>query len=244
MKAIWELLISLKTVFGLFALSIVICFIGSVMLPSHLAFFSGIDDTPLFRWLSEAGDKGLTWWIYALIVSIAGLAVSTVACTVDALIKSTGRTLLFRLSPQIMHAGVLFVMLAHLLTAGWGLREDVDIEKGERASMGRGVEVVLKDVGSGLDEEGYYTSWEAELEFYIDGKAIGADTLRPVEPVYAGGLGLFFKTFKEGGKGRPPAVVIRVVDDPGALWALLGGFLVTLGGVCFVWTRRPRGTGG
>ena len=45
MKRIYNLLISLWTFQGIVTLAIAMCVMGSLMLPSNLAFFSGIDDT-------------------------------------------------------------------------------------------------------------------------------------------------------------------------------------------------------
>jgi hypothetical protein len=86
-KAITQFFLSLKTVFGFYFIFIVIVLIGSLMLPTNLAFFSGIDDEPLFRWLADNVNLKITWWIYALIFMLALFAVSTIFCTVEALLK-------------------------------------------------------------------------------------------------------------------------------------------------------------
>ena len=238
MRKLWDILISLNTVFALFALTIALCMLGSVMLPTHLEFFSGIDDSPLFQWLAEAGHTGLTWWVYALIASVALLALSTVACTVDALAGKTVRGLLHKLSPQVMHLGVLMVMLAHLLTAIFGMRADVQVARGARADIAPGLQVFLSQVSAEVNEAGTSTQWLAEIELYKEGRVIARRALAPARPVFVDGLGLFFGTFNEGDKGRSPSATIRVTRDPGAIWALVGGILVTLGGIGFVWSRR------
>jgi len=241
MKKLWDILISLNTVFALFALTIALSLIGSVMLPTHLEFFSGIDDAPLFQWLAEAGAPGVTWWIYALIASVALLALSTVACTVDALIGRSTRGLLHKLSPQFMHLGVLLVMLALLLTAVFGMRADVEVAKGARGEVAPGLQVFVSEVSAHVNEAGTATQWLAVLELYRDGRQISKESIAPARPVFVGGLGLFFSTFNEGDKGhdgRPPSVTMRVTHDPGAKWALAGGILVVLGGIGFIYTRR------
>ncbi len=238
MKKIWDILISLNTVFALFALTIALCMLGSVMLPSNLEFFSGIDDAPLFKWLHEAGAPGVTWWIYALIASVALLALSTVACTIDALIGKTTRGLLHKLSPQVMHLGVLLVMLAHLLTAIFGTRVDVEVASGARGEVAPGIEVYVSEVSGEVNEAGTATRWLAEIELFKEGKFIAQRALAPARPVFVDGLGLFFSTFNEGESGSAPSVTMRVTHDPGAKWALVGGLLVTLGGIGFVWSRR------
>ena len=83
MKRIWDILLSLKTAFVLFVIGIALSLTGSLMLSTNLAFFSGIDDTPLFKWLNEAGEPGLTWWIWVFIAMLGLIALSTVLCTLE-----------------------------------------------------------------------------------------------------------------------------------------------------------------
>lgn len=230
-----DFLLSLKTAFGLFLAGTVICLIGSLMLPANLAFFSGIDDTPLFQWLRGAGDLKKTWWIYVLMVQMGVLALSTVLCTADALLKrATWRHLFLKLSPQVMHAGVLFVMLGHLLTASMGIKTDVSIAPGEKKALSDGVVVFLENLDVKTDEKGYYSDWMARLWLLKDGQRVKEALLRPAHPLYFGKLGLYFKTIK---MGEEPSALIRVCLDPGALWALLGGVLVLTGGLGFMYAR-------
>jgi hypothetical protein len=238
MKAMARFFLSLKTAFGLFLLFVLIAFVGSLMLPKNLAFFSGIDDTPLFKWLSAYGKFNLTWWIYALILMLALLAVSTIFCTVEGLLKMPGRrNLILKLSPQIMHIGVLFIMLGHLLTASVGFRSDVLIKKGSKEAIGGGRELYLNDVKAETDKNGYYTDWAAELSWLEGGREI-RKTLRPVHPLYIGGLGLYFKSVDMTDE---PSALIRVCRDPGALWAFMGGILISAGGLGFIYGRFSAG---
>jgi cytochrome c biogenesis factor len=234
MRPIWDFLLSLKTAFGLFLASIAICVTGSLILPANLAFFSGIDDTPLFRWLSDAGEPGLTWWIYVMIAMMGVLALSTIICTADALLKMRGKNLIAKLSPQVMHAGILLVLLGHLLSASMGSKADVLIRKGEVKPLSGGVEILLNDVGVETDEAGYYTDWMADIWYFEKGKKVAEEILRPAHPLYFGGLGLYFKTINVEDN---PSALIRVCRDPGALWALLGGALVGIGGLGFLYGR-------
>ena len=241
MKRLWGILISLNTVFVLFALTIAFCLIGSLMLPGNLAFFSGIDDAPLFEWLSDSGDLAMLWWIYFLIASVAGLALSTIACTIEALLKRSSLGLLYKFSPQVMHLGVLLVMLGHLLTGAMGHRADLLISEGSSGEIAPGLEVRVVHVGEESNEAGTAIRWLAVLDIYKDGTMLEQRDLVPTRPVYVDGFGLFFDTFNQGGRGETPSAVIQVTRDPGALWALAGGVLVTLGGIGFIYSRRPQG---
>ncbi|MDP2168498.1 MAG: cytochrome c biogenesis protein ResB [Thermodesulfovibrionales bacterium] len=234
-KAIARFFLSLKTAFGLFLAFIVLTFAGSIALPGNLAFFSGIDETPLFKWLSASGNLGLTWWIYLMIILLAVLAVSTVFCTVESLMgKMDRRNVILRLSPQVMHIGVLLIMLGHLLTASSGFKTDVLVKKGQGMEVGEGAAVYLEDVRVFTDENGSDTDWEAVLTWVDDADGAEGRSLRPVHPLYLGKFGLYLKSVS---MGPEPSALIRVCRDPGALWALIGGALLVAGGLGFIYSR-------
>lgn len=240
MKAILDFFLSLKTAFWLFVAFVVICLIGSLSLPENLAFFSGIDDTPLFAWLREANAPGTTWWIYALIGLLAVFAVSTICCTAEALIeRATWRSIALKLSPQVMHIGVLFIMLGHLLTATLGEKMDVDVKKGGTAPVGSAAAIRLVDVRETTDENGYAVDWEATLQWIENGRPSDPRSLRPARPLYFGVYGLYTKAVDAGPQA---SAWIRVSRDPGAPWALLGGLLMSLGGIVFLYGRSGTGS--
>lgn len=233
MKSIMQFFLSLKTAFWLFLLFIIILFIGSLSLPNNLAFFSGIDDAPLFRWLAEAGTIPITWWIYALIALLAVLAVSTIFCTIEALLKRVSRRqLALKLSPQVMHIGVLFIMLGHLLTASLGSKMDVLLKQGEQKVVGTAA-VMLQDVKVWKDQNGYDSDWEAKL-IWMEGKNNIETSLKPAHPRYIGVFGLYTKAVS---LEPSRTALIRVCKDPGAVWALFGGVLLSAGGIGFLYGR-------
>lgn len=244
MRKLYNLLISLWTLEGLIAIAVGICLVGSLMLPSHLAFFSGIDDTPLFQWLSHEGKPGITWWIYALITAMGLIALSTALCTMDALLRLKGlkgrKDIMRRLYPQFIHLGVLLVMLGYLMTAWVGTREDVLLKEGQAHELPGGISMTLVKVGIDAQKRDYYDDWVAEISI-ADASRERTASLRPVEPVREGNVMLFFKSITLKGKGaETSSALIRIVRDPGAPWALAGGLMVVMGGLAFVITRsRP-----
>jgi hypothetical protein len=236
MQKVLNFFLSIKTAFGFFLFFVAVCLHGSLSLPNNLAFFSGIDDTPLFRWLAEARGAGTTWWIWVFITALAVFALNTIACTADAVLHRIGRhALIVKLSPQVMHIGVLFVMLGHLLTASYGIKLDIDLAKGEVKSVAGTASMLLEDVAVTEDENGYAVDWEAQLR-WIDGKERSALMgLRPAHPLYVAGYGLYSKSVVKDDAGS--SALVRVSRDPGALWALLGGVLLSIGGLGFVYGR-------
>lgn len=236
MNAIIKLLLSLRTIFTLLLLTLLTAALGSVMLPRHLAFFSGIDDAALFKWLSDSGQIDKTWWIYSFVLLFALMGASTAACTIDALIRikdRRGYALITGLSPQVLHMGVMFVMLGHLLTAWHGIREDIKIDKAQTVSIGQTISMELVDVRAITDSAGNDLDWEAKL--IIGGAGIDKDAvLRPARPVFVEGMGLFIKSIDTG---KSPSALIRVTRDPGAVWSLIGGVLICIGGMGFIHTK-------
>lgn len=237
MKRLYDIAKSFWTLQIVLALTIAVCVAGSLVIPRNLAIFTGIDDTPLFRWLAEVPERGLTWWVYALVVLMGAAATSTAVCTIDALVKSVGRRdFLSRLLPQVMHIGVLVALLGHLLTAAYGLKYDINVPEGETTAIHEGMSVSVSGVRSEQDETGYYTAWEADVAVTRDGATIKSAMLRPVHPILMGQTGLFFKSISVEGQR---AATIRVTKDPGARWALAGGILVAIGAAGFIIVRRP-----
>jgi len=235
MRAVYRFLISLNTLFVVFTICAVLALVGSLTLPANLAFFSGIDDTPLFKWLSDAGNLKATWWIFVFIVVLALLATSMALCIVEDLRTGVSRkNILQKLSPQLIHLGTLFVLLGYLLTSAYGLRADVLIGKGETGAIGTNASLHLVDLNARTDENGYFTDWKAVLRFVKDGVESDTMVLRPVHPVRVGGYELFFKSIDMGDE---QAALIRVCRDPGAGWALLGGALLLLGSLGLAYIR-------
>lgn len=236
LRKLWEFFVSLRTAFGFFLAGIVLCFIGSLMLSTNLAFFSGINDTPLFKWLADSGAPAKTWWIWTFAVLMALLSLSTILCTVDALVRGMNRkNLLLMLSPQVMHIGVLFVLLGHLLSAWLGIKEDISIKPGELKALAPGIEVRLTALDVTEDEQGYFSDWRARLTWVKDGVTVQQNILRPVHPVYFEKTGLIFRSIT---MGKDPSALIRAIRDPGAIWALIGGILITLGALGYVYAKR------
>lgn len=231
LKAVSRFFLSMRTAVTLFILMSALSMAGSSSLVRNLSFFSGIDDAPLFEWLSASGGA---WWIYAMISALAVLAVSIIFCTADALISrmSLGG-LALKLSPQAMHMGVLFIMLGHLLTASYGLRSDVLLKEGATHSLSSGRSVRLDRVTAVEDENGYFTDWEAKVTLAgVTGET--GKLLKPARPAYFAGTGLFLKSVTVV---EERTALIRISRDPGAPWALAGGILLVLGGVLFIYGR-------
>ena len=241
MKIFLKIMTSLYTTAFALALTMVLAFAGSLTLPRHLAFFSGIDDTPIFQWLGAADKPGATWWIYALVVAVGLLAASTLVCSLDTLIRGlrARRKLLPLLSPQVVHLGVLCVLLGYLLSSALGTRTDLLFVKGEAMRVSDSGSIFLVDVSARTDEAGYLADWRATLKWQGEGESSAPVVLRPARPLRMAGYGLFIRAITMG--GERPSALIRVTRDPGVYWALLGGVLLLFGSAGVLWLRLGRG---
>jgi cytochrome c biogenesis factor len=236
MRAIYRFLISLNTLFVVLGVCILLAFVGSVTLPAYLAFFSGIDDTPLFQWLEKAENIKATWWIFALIAVLALITISMLFCIADDLLKGLSkRNLVQKLSPQLIHAGTLLVLLGYLLTSAYGLRTDVLVKEGAEEPLSPSTaSLYLEDLNVKTDEQGYFTDWEASIRYIGSSYISEVIVLKPARPLYHGGYGIYIKSISMGDE---PAALIRVCRDPGAGWALLGGALLLTGALGTVYSR-------
>lgn len=240
MKTIIRFFLSIKTAFGLFIITILFMLAGSIELPENLAFFSGINDIPLFKWLSDNMNLKLTWWIYMLIASLFIFAVNTIFCTVESLMQKMSRyNIALKLSPQIIHIGVLFIMLGHLLTASTGFKTDLAIKKGEQKDISGGLAIYLEDIKVQTDINGYVENWETTLWLIEDSKKIKKMLISPVHPAYFRGYGIYSKTVTP----EESSALIRVAKDTGALWALIGGIVLIVGCLTFIYVRFREKSG-
>lgn len=233
LKRTADFLVSLKT--AIWALSIVIFlfFAGSLIVPDNMEHLSDINDVLLFQWLF--GSKpSVSWWIYALLAALTFTALNIMVCGADSLIKKLSpRRFLQSISPQVIHLGVLLFLFAHLLTASTGLREEVLLKEGGTARFSNGsgfhVEKVMAEYTSPTE-----TFWAVRGRWLnAPGKEEPA-VIMPAKPAFHNGLWLFIKSADPD--TRKVSLMLR--EDIGALWALAGVAVFTLGCVLFL-SGRP-----
>jgi len=89
-----------------------------------------INDLPLFRWLRETPFV-LSWWLWVAIALLALLALNTVLCSIESVRMKYRRTgFLILIAPQVMHAGFLLIVLAHLFSAWGGYKQVMPVQEG------------------------------------------------------------------------------------------------------------------
>lgn len=221
--------ISLKTTVWTLLGLIVLFFIGSYMMPAHREVFGLMNSVLLFQWAADAGAKHLrqTWWFFCAVATLLLITINTVICSIQALKGRRGmRDFFLRISPQISHAGFLFILLAHLIGATTGYRLSGVMQEGAFARLPEDRGIYLSGIRTEVDELGYLRDWSAEVYVFEDGKRVKAGMLGPNRPLFYRDTGIYLKdiVFDSG-----PAAVLMVNKDTGAVWALVGAVFFAFG---------------
>lgn len=221
--------LSLKTTVWVLLVLVCVFFVGSFLMPLRREIFAPMNDLLLFQWAEQIALRypGSTWWFFASIVALALLTINTVVCSLQALRGSwQRRDVLARLAPQAVHLGFLFILLAHLIGGGWGYKLSGAMPQGTYAPLPEGRTLYLREVRATADDAGFLRSWSADVVLFEDGQRVAAGSLGPNQPLFYRGAGMYLKHFEL----RPaPVAFLLVTRDPGALWALIGSILFSLG---------------
>jgi cytochrome c biogenesis protein ResB len=221
--------LSLKTtVWTLFGI-VVVFFIGSALMPAYREVFAPMNEELLFDWMKNEAARNpfQTWWFFAALAGLALLAVNTLVCSLQAVRGKWSRSdFLLRIAPQVVHAGFLFILLAHLLGAGWGYKLSGMMPEGASARLPENRALRLREIHVETDASGNVKDWTASVDLSENGSVVQSGTLEANRPLLYRGVGVYLKTvsFETG-----PAAFIMVNKDPGAPWALAGGVLFTIG---------------
>jgi cytochrome c biogenesis protein ResB len=235
-RVIRDFFTSLRTTIWLSFGLIFLLFAGGFIMPSHEEFQS-LHTTPLFAWLAE-NDPGVTWWLYAALAVLTLLAANTLVCSIEALIKKrSARTWLLTISPQVIHIGFLFILLAHLLSSYDSYQGMAMVREGDRLPLPDGITVAVDGIHAAMDPRGFISDWSADIRYVRGDQPATGGTVRPNEPLLYGGFGLYIKTVKF----EPyPIALIQVSRDPGAPYALIGGIFFLIGMITLLLLKIRR----
>lgn len=225
LKKALDFFLSLKTAIWLLLALLGILFYGSLLMPVKEEFQT-LHAVPLFQWMTE-NPLGVVWWLWAAIGVLSLLTANTLLCSIESVLKKRGaKNLLLVLSPQVIHIGFLFVLLAHLLSSYGSSRDTGFVAKGSAVTLADGTTVRFEEITAEADPSGYISDWSAEISYLREGARFRSDVIKPNSPSFQGGFGIYIKTVRF----QPfPAALIEVSKDPGALWALIGGILFLAG---------------
>jgi hypothetical protein len=194
-------------------------------MPAHEEFLA-LHTVALFGWMQEM-PVNITWWLWACLAVLSLLTANTIVCSVESVMrKREARQWLLIISPQVMHVGFLFILLAHLLSAYGSARGVTFAYQGTALQLPDNLEVRFNAVNANTDASGYITDWSADIEYFRDGRPLATDRILPNSPSFREGIGIYIKTVK----ALPfPVAMIEVSREPGAVWALAGGVLFMVG---------------
>jgi hypothetical protein len=222
---ILKFFLSLRT--AIWSLMALLCllFYGSVLMAVREEFQS-LHTVPLFQWMTD-NSPGITWWLWAAIGVISLLTVNTLLCSIDSVVKKkSARQWMLVISPQVIHIGFLFILLAHLLSGYSSLRGTAVVYENAGLRLPNGNDVLFRKIEVDTDTMGYMQDWSADVEYFRAGRSLRSDRIRPNSPSFQDGLGIYIKTVQL----QPyPVAMIEVSKEPGAVWALIGGILFMLG---------------
>ncbi len=235
LKAALNFFLSLRTTIGLILVLLCLFLFGSVSMPLNEEF-QQLNFVPLLRWMAD-NPIGITWWLWCSLAVLSLLTANTVFCSVESLIrKRESRKWLLIISPQIIHIGFLLILVAHLLSSVGNFKGTAVVTNGSILNLPNGAVVSFPSINAVADPSGYITEWSAEISYYRDGGPL-SETIRPNEPSFIGGLGIYIKTVRM----EPyPTALIEVTSERGALWALAGGILFLMGTVILLVLKISR----
>lgn len=233
MKRFWNLLISLEVGLVLLALVCTVMAAGSFGLSGDVA--AALNSMPLFAWLREF-PAASTWWLWLTIILLALLVLNTLCCSADTLIQRFSRNaVLAWLPPQLIHAGFLLIVLAHLQSALWGFKGSIEIPEGSGFQMPDGAAVQVARVGA------IFSPMGGEMPLGYKALLItaatagqGGVTISPNHPWFSNGYGVYIKHAEPG---LPPVAFLEVHREPGAAMAMAGAILFTIGNLLLLYTR-------
>lgn len=225
--------LSLKTTVWTLLGLICVFFLGSYLMPAYKDVHGGMNDRLLFEWVqdSAAARPWATSWFFLSLAGLCLLTINTLVCSYHAIKGRWSREdFLRRIAPQIVHIGFLFILLAHLLGAGWGYRLSGALPVAAYAKLPDNRVLHLKDLRPRVDASGHLTDWAAEVVIREGERLVASGLLGPNQPLFHGGMGVYLKSFDQD----RPVAYLMVNRDPGAVWALAGSILFMFGGCVIV----------
>jgi hypothetical protein len=235
-RAVVGFFVSLKTSLWLLCLVIVLLIAGAFVMPGEKAFQS-IHSVPLLEWMREQPIKN-TWWLWVSMGLLLVLAANTLLCSIDSIAKKRKVTQwMLLISPQIVHIGFLFMLIAHLSSAVGGFKTFAVAAEGTPIEMPDNSALQIKRIVISTDSQGYLYDWAVDVEYWSNGQLLKNDRLMPNKPVFHRGVGVYVKDLRAFPNKM---VLLEVSREPGAIWALGGSILFMTGTIALLMLKMKR----
>ncbi len=231
---LWRLLISLELSLGLLALVCICMAAGSFSLSGEYA--AAINGMPLLAWLREV-PLSVSWWLWVTLVLLALLALNTVLCSSETLWSRWGKGgIAPLLAPQLIHAGFLLIVLAHLLSAMGSSLHAVEVGEMSLAALPDGSRFGVASISVTTTPEGMPLGFSSQLVPDLNRPAERV-VISPNHPWFSNGFGVYIKQADAYPFKR---ALLEIHHEPGAAMALAGALLFTIGNVLLVGIRSRR----
>lgn len=228
---LWRLLTSIEFCLVLLFLLCAAMAAGSFTLSGEYA--AAINVIPLFVWLREV-PTAVSWWLWLTLVLLALLALNTVLCGTETLWLRRGRGgVSSLLAPQLIHAGFLLIVLAHLLSAAGASLQRLEVREGSLVTLPNGARIGVASIKVTSSPQGVLTGFSSQLLTDLQNYS-ALTTISPNNPWFSGGYGVYIK-HAEGYPYR--RALLEVHREPGAGMALAGSLLFTAGNILLLLVR-------
>jgi hypothetical protein len=198
---------------------------GAVIMPGRQEF-QALHSIPLFIWLKKQPLQ-LTWWLWSVIGILSVLSLNTLFCSIESIIKKRKVTQwLLLISPQVIHIGFLFILLAHLLSARGGYQTLAAAAEGSYLQISKDTMIQVKAIDILMNPDGYINDWQVRIQYLSNGEVFKKDTIRPNKPSTPADLNVNVKDLRLSPR---KAVLLQISREPGAQWALVGGIIFMAG---------------
>ena len=236
MKFIFQWLSSLKLTVWTLTILIGVFFLGAYLMPLYPKAHQGINAMPLLEWWTQFGKESssVNFWLPASFLLITLLSLNTVICTLR----------YFSLGPSLWahmtHVGFLLILLAHLVSATTGFKENgIVLPRGHTIEIPKlNVKLELNHIEITPYPGGMPKDYSVQIVFHSE-SGTEVKSLGPNRPAFHQGIPIYLKTF---GYQPIPYAVCDIVHDPGARVALTGSVIFLIGSLPLPFlTRKSRG---
>lgn len=236
LNAIFDFLLSLRTTIWLIVAVLIFLLFGAFIMPVREEFQS-ISSMPMFMWLWNT-PLIANWWLWGAIAGLSLLTANTIVCSIESIIrKRENPSWLLIIAPQIIHIGVLFILLAHLVSGSGAFKGQIPVAEGKAVRLANGLIIGVKSVDAYLDSKGFTIDWKVVIDFYEHDKKVLEDVLGPNKPAFYKGIGVYLKDIDMSGE---KTALLEISREPGSVYALIGGILFTLGTILLVAMKIRR----
>jgi len=227
----WRFLTSIELCLLLLFLLCAVMAAGSFLLSGEQA--AAINYMPLLAWLTEV-SAGISWWLWLTLVLLALLSLNTVLCSAETLWCRWGRGgVAALLAPQLIHAGFLLIVLAHLLSATGSSLRQMEVREGSLVTLPNGSRFGVANISVQTSPMGMLTGFSSQLVTDFNNQT-SRTTISPNHPWFSGAYGVYIKQ----AEGYPfKRALLEIHREPGAGMALAGALLFTVGNMILLMVR-------